>query len=297
MKKIGFLFLALLTLTTACNSGAKSEEKKEKKVEEKRIVSLNGSVTEIIYAVGSQKELIGVDVTSTYPAAAEKLTNLGHVRKLSVESLLALNPSHVVMLEDEVSPDLKSKLEQAKIELVTFKHPNSVEEAKSLVKEVAKWLDKADRMSPKALAMAQAADQVVAKIDAEIKGLAKLDKKPKVLFVYARGAGTLMVAGEKTPLEKMIVLAGGENAGKGFVDFKPLTSESVIAANPDVILMFTSGAQSLGPDGIFNVPGVSATNAGKNKALIQMDGQLLSGFGPRVAEALKELNKEFKKIK
>jgi len=286
MKKIGFLFLALLSLTTACNSGAKSEEKKEEKVEEKRIVSLSGSVTEIIYAVGSQKELVGVDVTSTYPEAAEKLTNLGHVRKLALESLLALNPTHVVMLEDEVSPDLKSKLEQAKIELVTFKHPNSVEDAKSLVKEVATWLGKAD-----------ASAAIISKIDTDIKKLTKLDKKPKVLFVYARGAGTLMVAGEKTPLEKMIMLAGGENAGKGFTDFKPLTSESVIAANPDVILMFTSGAQSLGPDGIFNVPGVSATNAGKNKALIQMDGQLLSGFGPRVAEALTELNKELKKIK
>lgn len=286
MKKIGFLFLALLTLTTACNSGGKAEEQKEEKVVEKRIVSLNGSVTEIIYAVGSQKELIGVDVTSTYPAAAEKLTNLGHVRKLSVESLLALNPTHVLMLEDEVSPDLKSKLKQAKIELVTFKHPNSLEESKTLVKEVAEWLGKAD-----------AAKEINAKIDSDIKSIAKLPKKPKVLFVYARGAGTLMVAGEDTPLEKMIVLAGGENAGKGFVDFKPLTSESVIAANPDVILMFTSGAQSLGPDGIFNVPGVQATTAGKNKALIQMDGQLLSGFGPRVAEAVIELNKEFAKIK
>ncbi|AEA44687.1 heme/hemin ABC transporter substrate-binding protein [Fluviicola taffensis] len=290
MKKVGFLFLALLSLTTACNSGSKSEEEKAKlskeKVEEKRIVSLNGSVTEIIYAVDSQKELIGVDVTSTFPAAAEKLTNLGHVRKLAIESLLALNPSHVVMLEDEVSPDLKSKLKQAKIELVTFKHPNSLEESKSLVKEVASWLGKSDK-----------ATEIVSKIDSDIKNISKLDKKPKVLFVYARGAGTLMVAGEQTPLEKMIVLAGGENAGKGFTDFKPLTSESVIAANPDVILMFTSGAQSLGPDGIFNVPGVSSTNAGKNKALIQMDGQLLSGFGPRVADAIVELNKEFKKVK
>lgn len=285
MKKIGFLFLGLVFAVAACNSGAKSEEKKEE-VAEKRIVSLNGSVTEIIYAVGSQKELIGVDVTSTYPAAAEKLNNLGHVRKLAVESLLALNPTHVLMLEDEVSPDLKSKLKQAKIELVTFKHPNSAEEAKGLVKEVATWLGQAD-----------AATEINAQIDADIKQLTKLPKKPKVLFVYARGAGTLMVAGENTPLEKMIVLAGGENAGVGFTDFKPLTSESVIAANPDVILMFTSGAQSLGPDGIFKVPGVAATNAGKNKALIQMDGQLLSGFGPRVAEAVVELNKEFAKVK
>lgn len=285
MKKIGFLFLALLSLTTACNSGAKSEDKKEEKVEEKRIVSLNGSVTEIIYAVGSQKELIGVDVTSTYPAAAEKLTNLGHVRKLAVESLLALNPTHVVMLEDEVSPDLKSKLKQAKIELVTFKHPNSLDDAKSLVKEVASWLGKEDTSK-----------EIISKIDSDIKQISKLTKKPKVLFVYARGAGTLMVAGEKTPLENMIVLAGGENVGKGFTDFKPLTSESVIVANPDVILMFTSGAQSLGPDGIFNVPGVGATNAGKNKALIQMDGQLLSGFGPRVAQAVVELNKALEKV-
>lgn len=286
MKRIGFLFLALLALTTACHSGAKQEDTKEAKVKAKRIVSLSGSITEIIYAVGSQEELIGVDVTSTYPAAAEKLTNLGHVRKLAVESLLALNPTHVVMLEDEVSPDLKSKLKQAKIELVTFKHPNSVADAKALVKEVSGWLGKE-----------AASKEVIAKIDADIQKLSKLAKKPKVLFVYARGAGTLMVAGENTPLEKMIVLAGGENAGKGFTDFKPLTSESVIAANPDVILMFTSGAQSLGPDGIFNVPGVAATTAGKNKALIQMDGQLLSGFGPRVAEALTELNKAFKKIK
>jgi iron complex transport system substrate-binding protein len=288
MKKIGFLFACLALVITSCSSGEKSEEKTEEsaKVVAKRIVSLNGSVTEIIYAVGSEKELIGVDVTSTFPVAAEKLTNLGHVRKLAIESLLALNPTHVAMLEDEVSGDLKSKLRQAKIELVTFKHPTSLDESKSLVKEVATWLGKSEE-----------AAEIVSKMDADSKKTTKLAKTPKVLFVYARGAGTLMVAGENTPLEKMIVLAGGENAGKGFTDFKPLTSESVIAANPDVILMFTSGAESLGPNGIFNVPGVSSTNAGKNKALIQMDGQLLSGFGPRVADAIVALNKELTKVK
>lgn len=286
MKKIGFLILGIAFGLTSCNSGVKSEDKKEEEVAEKRIVSLNGSVTEIIYAMGSQKELIGVDVTSTFPAEAEKLTNLGHVRKLAIESLIGLNPTHVVLLDDEVAPDLASKLKQAKIEIVTFKRPNSLEESKTLIKDVSTWLGKKEQ-----------ANELIASIDARMKELKKLENKPKVLFVYARGAGTLMVAGENTPMEKMILLAGGENAGKGFVDFKPLTSESVIAANPDVILMFESGAQSLGPDGIFKVPGVEITNAGKNKALIQMDGQLLSGFGPRVAEAIIELNKEFSKLK
>lgn len=287
MKRIGILVVLALSFgLTACNSTPKTETQKEEKVEEKRIVSLNGSITEIIYAVGSQKELIGVDVTSTFPKETEKLTNLGHTRKLEIESLIGLNPSHVVMMEEEVSPDLKSKLKQAKIELVTFKQPNSVAGTKALITDVSAWLGKTDE-----------AKNLRSELDATISKLKKLDKKPKVMFVYARGAGTLMVAGEKTPMEQMILLAGGENAGKGFVDFKPLTSESVIAANPDVILMFESGAQSLGPDGIFNVPGVAVTNAGKNKALIQMDGQLLSGFGPRVADALVELNGEFAKLK
>lgn len=269
----------------SCQSGKEEEQKPEVAVESKRIVSLNGSVTELIYALGAEQELVGVDVTSTFPDETKYLTNLGHVRKLAVESLLALTPTHILMLEDEVSPDLKDKLEKAGITLKTFPHPNDVQGAKNLVKEVADWIGKPE-----------AAKAVIGKIDADLKKTVPLEKKPKVLFVYARGAGTLMVAGEGTPLEKMIGLAGGENAGTGFTDFKPLTSESVIAANPDVILMFTSGAQSLGPDGVFKVPGIAATNAGKKHALIQMDGQLLSGFGPRVGEAVFELNQQLNKL-
>lgn len=284
MKK--WLFVAILAGVSivSCQS-AKEEGEKEVTSESKRIVSLNGSVTELIYALGAEDELVGVDVTSTFPDATKHKTNLGHVRKLAIESLLALTPTHVLMLEDEVSPDLKDKLDKAGIVLKTFTHPNDIQGSRQLVKEVADWIGKPE-----------AAAEVIQKIDADLKKTAHLEKKPKVLFVYARGAGTLMVAGEGTPLEKMIHLAGGENAGIGFTDFKPLTSESVIAANPDVILMFTSGAQSLGPDGIFKVPGVSATNAGKAHALIQMDGQLLSGFGPRIGEAVLELNQQLNKL-
>ncbi|HYQ97584.1 MAG TPA: ABC transporter substrate-binding protein, partial [Candidatus Nitrosocosmicus sp.] len=118
------------------------------------------------------------------------------------------------------------------------------------------------------------------------------------LFVYARGTGTMMVAGDGTPLTGMINLAGGQNATGGFAEYKPLTTEGVIAANPDVILMFDSGEASLsGEGGILSVPGVSATNAGKNKAVITMDGQYLSGFGPRVGKALVELNKKLAAVK
>ncbi|MDP2160141.1 MAG: ABC transporter substrate-binding protein, partial [Flavobacterium sp.] len=128
-------------------------------------------------------------------------------------------------------------------------------------------------------------------IDTQLKKVKPISAKPKVLFVYARGAGTLMVAGKNTPVEKMIELAGGQNAVSGFDDFKPLTPEALLSNNPDYILFFDSGLQSLGGvEGALKIEGLSKTKAGKNKNIIAMDGALLSGFGPRVGEGVVELN-------
>ena len=96
-------------------------------------------------------------------------------------------------------------------------------------------------------------------------------------------------------MNQMISIAGGQNAVSDFESFKPLTAEAIVSANPDVILMFTTGAQSL--NGVFeNVPGIMQTNAGKNKQIITMDGQYLAGFGPRTGEAALELNQKLSEV-
>src|SRR5690606_33860565 len=119
---------------------------------------------------------------------------------------------------------------------------------------------------------------------------------PKVLFIYARGTGTMMVAGKDTQVGKMIELAGGVNAVNDFADFKPLTAEALVAANPDVILLFDSGLSSLGGiDGLWEVQGNKQTNAGKNRKVIEMDGQFLTGFSQRLGKALEELGKKIHK--
>src|SRR3546814_10521282 len=114
-----------------------------------------------------------------------------------------------------------------------------------------------------------------------------------VFFIYARGTGTMMVAGQLKQLDEMITLAGGENAVSGFEDFKPLTAESLVAANPDVILLFDSGLSSLGGiAGLLEVQGVAETNAGKARKVVEMDGQFLTGFGQRLGKAILELTKK-----
>ncbi len=281
MKKI-FTMLALAVAFAGCN---KKEEQKTAdqdvpatEIKTDRIVSLNGAITETLASMDASGNIVGKDVTSTFPADL-KATNLGHVRSITAESILALKPTVVFGTTKDINPNLNEQLKSANVSLVLIDQEYTVDGTKKLITDVATTLKK-DNFQP-------LLDNISSKI-ATVKPFAK---KPKVLFIYARGAGNLMVAGKETPLHSMIELAGAENAAAALTDFKPLTPEALLTTNPDVILMFDSGLKSLGGvEGLVKVEGIAATNAGKNKKVVTMDGQLLSGFGPRLGEAVVELH-------
>lgn len=285
MKKITFILaLAVSFSAISCKTENKDSVDEatanEEVATENQIVSLSGAITETIAALGKGGEIVGKDVTSTYPADLTA-TDLGHVRSMTIEPIMATSPTLILASEKDINPELMGKIKESGIKTELINQDFSVEGAKELIKEVAGIIGVADFQN------------LNDKIDADIVQIQNFDKKPKVLFIYARGAGNLMVAGTGTPMEALIKIAGGENAVTEFADFKPLTPESLIQGNPDVILMFDSGIQSLGGiDGILKVPGIEQTNAGKNKKVISMDGGLMSNFGPRVGEAALELNKK-----
>ena len=283
MKKF-FSVLALAIVVASCN---KKEENKTTttetdtvatEIKTDRIVSLNGAVTETLAALDVAGNIVGRDVTSTFPADL-KATDLGHVRSITAESILALQPSVVFGTTKDVNPNLNEQLKKANIPLVLIDQEYSIDGSKKLITEVATKLKK-DNYQP-----------LLDNISNKMATVKTFDKKPKVLFIYARGAGNLMVAGAGTPLHSMIELAGAENAAAALTDFKPLTPEALLTTNPDVILMFDKGLQSLGGvDGLLKIEGIATTNAGKNKKVVTMDGQYLSGFGPRVGDAVVELH-------
>lgn len=244
-----------------------------------RIVSLNGTVSEIICQLGLQSQLVGVDVTSTYPEALTKLPKVGHNRNISAEGVLALSPTIVVGTMESLKPEVASQLKSAGVTVQLFTQEYSVAGTKKLMQQLAAAFNATAKLPA-----------LTKQLDAELAKAKKPAKAPKVLFIYARGTGTMMVAGQGTPLEKVIGLAGGQNAATGFTDFKPLTAEALVAANPDVLLLFDSGLQSLGGKaGLLKVPGIAQTNAGRTGRVVEMDGQLLSGFGPRLGQATAEL--------
>lgn len=262
-----WLFCALLGYFSIAGSAAE------------RIVSINGAVSEIICALGKEKNLAGVDVTSTHPASLEKLPKVGHNRNVSAEGILSLSPSLVLGTEGSLKPEVLNQIKSSGVKVILYKHEYSAEGVRKLIRAVAETLQTPEK-----------ANALIQKLDADLAKVKPLAKPLKVLFVYARGVGSLSVSGTGTSVEKVLQLAGAQNAITDFADFKPLTAESLVAANPDVILLFNSGLESVGGiDGFLKVPGVAQTTAGKNRKIIQMDGQLLTGFGPRLGLAVQEL--------
>ena len=223
---------------------------------------------------------MATDKTSNYPESVNKLPKVGHNRSIQAEGILAQNPDIVVGIQKELNPKVIKQIKASGIKVVLFNQEHSIEGTKKLIQGVKDSLN-FDIQN----------DSLNILIDQSINKLETFENTPKVLFIYARGAGTILVAGKNTQMDQMISIAGGQNAVSEFESFKPLTAEAIVSANPDVILMFTSGAKSL--NGVFeNVPGIMQTNAGKEKRIITMDGQYMSGFGPRLGKAALELNQE-----
>jgi len=252
----------------------------------KRIVALSGAITATVDALGLGKSIVAVDVTSTWPEQIKALPKVSRNRSVSAEGISSFRPDLVIAPEGDLSRETITQLKSLSIRVVNIRQQFSPGGALIFIRQIAAAVglkEKGELLANKtAAALNLAAKQV------KDSGL----KKPKVLFIYARGTGTMSVAGKGSSLDAIIQLSGGRNAIQEFNEFKPYTTEALVKANPDVILMFDFGLSSLGGKAdLLRMPGVSFTNAGKNKRIVEMDGPLLVNFCTRLPEAIIELNK------
>lgn len=249
------------------------------------VVSVGGSVTEIVYALGEGERLVARDTTSTFPDAVSELPDVGYKRRLSPEGVLAFAPD-MVLIEDGSGPvEALEVLQSASVQVVSVPEEFSA----------AGVLDKI-RVVGAALGATAAAQDLAAKVEAQLAeatAIAAQHEGPakRVLFVLSAQGGRIMASGTGTAADAMIALAGGVNAIASFDGYKPLSQEALSAAAPDVILMMDrSGTHDATAETLFALPALSLTPAAETQALIRMDGLKLLGFGPRTAEAVMTLS-------
>lgn len=252
-------------------------------VAEGPIVSVGGDVTEIVYALGAGDRVVAVDLTSRHPQAARGLPQVGYMRQLSAEPILGLSPALIIAIADAGPPPVLDQLRAAGACVALAPDEHSPEGVVGKVQAVAA-----------AIGRETEGEALVRRLESDFAALRgaidAVGDRPKVLFLFSVGEGAPMVGGRGSSADAIIHLAGGRNAIKDFEDFKPVSSEGVIAAQPDVLLVTELTLEKLGGvEGLLARPDVAQTPAGKSRRVVAMESLLLLGFGPRTPQAIRDL--------
>lgn len=279
MIRISLLFL--LSLSWACTA----PQSQESASQAQKIITAGGTVTEVVNELGFGDQIVATDITSTYPASMQALPSIGYRNQIKAEGILALGPDLILAEEGYLSEDVVNQLKSAQIPVHFFKKPVSVEETKKLIGDLAGFFDAEGK-----------GKEILAELEVDLESLnsylATTESTPTATFIMARGPQTVFMAGEGTFAQSIFQMAGLRSASLGFKDFVPVTPEALVSMNPDYLVFFDSGMESLGgKEGIALVNGLSETAAVKSGNLISMDGHFLSGFGPRVGKAALQLAK------
>ncbi len=233
-----------------------------------RIVSIGPATTELILALGGEQSLVATDVSSPEPRGVPKV---GYHRALATEGILSLSPTLVVG-SDEMGPN--STLDQ-------LRRANVKVEVMATAPTLANLNERIDTLAH--LLGDQAAgsklkEEIAAQSDT-LAAQAKQNKPLKVAFLLLHKGQPTSIAGGNTTASALVTLAGGVNPVAGLHDYKPVSTESLIELQPDLVLVSGRDWQQYqDPDAVLSqVPALSATPAGKNKAIHAIDGHALQG--------------------
>ena len=185
-----------------------------------RLVSIDGSLTEIIYALGADADLVGVDTTSTYPPAATELPDVGYMRALSAEGILSLAPDRVITTADAGPADALSQLQAAGIDINILDNTPTLAGLVSKIQATAAALDQHEAGN-------ELASRVAAEVEQAQQSIADQLGPLNVMFVMDGGSRGFQVAGRNTLAGGVLDVAGFNNAFADIQGYKPLKRPSM----------------------------------------------------------------------
>jgi len=225
-------------------------------------VAVGGALTEIVYALGAEAALVGVDTTSQHPASATDLPQVGYQRNLSPEGILSLSPDLLLVTADAGPPEVLDQVRGAGIEILALPTGHDVNGVLDRVDTLAQRFDRVEGGQRLAMRIEQRMEALQQRVKAQTT-------RPKALFLLGASPGSAMAAGSDTAADAMLRLAGADNVFENIDGYKAVGAESLIAAAPDAIVVVAHGASDASD--------------------IIADTLRLLGFGPRIDEAAQDL--------
>lgn len=275
-----------LVLADAPGNGAGADEaggSRAPAAKSSRIVSIGGSITEILYALGLQQNVVAVDSTSIYPPnALQDKPSVGYMRRLSPEGVLALQPTLILAIEGAGPKEAIDVLKQANVPLVIvpdkFTGADVIDKIRTISREVG--------VPERGNSLAGAVQRDLSELDMV---RARIRQRVRVAFLLSLVDGRPTMSGRNTAAAGIVELAGARNAFDEFQGYKVVNDEAVIAAQPDVILAIPQREHVSSAETILSHRAIAMTPAAARKSFIWMDGLYLLGFGPRTASAARDL--------
>ena len=267
MKKLAFAF----GLLVASSSLMAQQHTESQSAQTNRIISAGSSITELIVALGAKEQLVALDVTSKKYNQDEKLPLVGYHRQLSAEGLMALSPTHLIG-SHEMGPDSTlTLLKNGGINVETVPSGDTEQDLFNRIDKIAAITGTQDN-----------AVDLKASIQSKLDAMQQRDvaDAPKVLFAMLSKGRPATIAGDKTTIDVIVKLAGGQNPAKSMMSsYKPVSQEAMVEMQPDYLLVTKRAWQALGgKEGILQeFPLLAATPAGSQDRIIAVNGSAIIG--------------------
>jgi len=248
-----------------------------------RIVSLAPSITETLYAIGAGDLLVGRTDYDNYPEEVLDLPSVGGFATdaISIETIVSLEPD-LVIGGSTLQGEVMDALNESGIPSVTFER-NSVQGIIDLM-----------LLLGKATGRQESAEAAVAELETRLNEVATvvetIPEEERVTVFYEVWHEPLMTTTNQTYIGELINLAGGTNIFADLEEIYPsVSAETIIEANPDVILGPSSHGDQLNAEMIAAREGWSGLTAVENETIYIVDGDIISRAGPRVVDALEDI--------
>jgi iron complex transport system substrate-binding protein len=249
-----------------------------------KIVSLIPSNTEIAFALGLDKEIIGVTDFDNYPKEALKKEKIGG-QEFNVEKIVALKPDIVLAHASTAtfSKDALKQISDAGITVLIVNNAqnfNEVYESISMIGKATGEKAKADKM------IKEMKDQLAA-IQRKAKGI----KEKKKVLVEVQPAPEIYTTGKKTFIDEMLQAINAKNIADDQEGWIKIDQEAVLERNPDVIVT-TYGFYVKNPiEQVLSRKGWESVNAIKNKQVFDVNSDRVTRSGPRIIEGVEDIAK------
>jgi iron complex transport system substrate-binding protein len=289
MKRI--LLAASLAAALASAAGCARFSNPASDAKAERLVVISQTYNEIIWALGAQEHVVGVDYSSTYPPDVKKVQTVGYHRALSAEGILSLHPTAIIHDNNIGPPQVVEQLKGLQVPMKTFDAKNdSPDGTKALIREMGAYFHREDRAE-------ELCRTLDAQLAASLERVKQYTDRPRVAVIhFGRASNVYLVVGkggggDGGAAGRMIEWAGGEMAIDARGMQRMASPETIAQANPDVILVTDYGFDRLegSLEQIKELPGVATSNAAKNNRIYRVEEHALMYFGPRSGENVEKV--------